>query len=318
LLVATAARSDVPVSDEARQLFRTGVSLLEDPEGARYEEAYAAFKAAYEKSPSPKILGNLGLCAMKLERDSEAIDAYTRYLAEVTDIAPEERAQIERDLGILKTNVVPVQIVVEPLGATIYDERRPVSGPPIVNRYGPVRGPLGIGVRPGAHVVRVELAGHTAASWRFDGVPGQRQEKAFTLAPAGPAPVATPTTPAAPAEPERPIPAGVWVGLAATGAFAVGATITGVLALGKNSDYEDEISKPKPGIDPAKAEDLRDAGQTLNIVTDVLIGGAIVSAGVTVILFFTRPEVEAGASAGLRVVPVVTPRGGALAATASF
>ena len=56
--------------------------MLQDPKAPRYEDAYREFKAAYAASPSYKILGNLGLCAMKIERDAEAIDAYEKYLKE--------------------------------------------------------------------------------------------------------------------------------------------------------------------------------------------------------------------------------------------
>ena len=77
-----ARAADVKISDNARKHFNAGVALLRDPDGARYEEAYGEFKVAYEASPSWKILGNLGIAAMKLERDGEAIDAFSRYLAE--------------------------------------------------------------------------------------------------------------------------------------------------------------------------------------------------------------------------------------------
>src|SRR5437870_1255310 len=80
------AAAEEGVSAEARTHFDAGVRLLLDQEGARYEEAYREFHAAYAASRSSRILGNLGLCAMKLERDAEAVDAYERYLAEVTDI----------------------------------------------------------------------------------------------------------------------------------------------------------------------------------------------------------------------------------------
>ena len=70
------ARADVPISQEAREHFTAGVNLLQDPAGARIEEAYREFKTAYAASPSYKILRNLGLCAMRLERDQEAIEAY--------------------------------------------------------------------------------------------------------------------------------------------------------------------------------------------------------------------------------------------------
>ena len=97
---ATSASADVKVSDEARRQFRAGVQLMEDPGGPRWEEAYRAFKAAFRASPSPKILGNLGLCAMKLERDGEAIAAYKRYLAEVGAVAPAERKVVAADLDV--------------------------------------------------------------------------------------------------------------------------------------------------------------------------------------------------------------------------
>src|SRR5262245_18752054 len=81
--LAQAARADeVQISDKARDHFRAGVNFLQDPDGARYEEAYREFKTAYADSPSWKILGNLGLAAMKLERDGEAIEAYQKYLSE--------------------------------------------------------------------------------------------------------------------------------------------------------------------------------------------------------------------------------------------
>jgi len=51
----SAFADDVQVTPEAREKFKAGVALLQDPDGARYEEAYFAFKAAYAISPSPNI-----------------------------------------------------------------------------------------------------------------------------------------------------------------------------------------------------------------------------------------------------------------------
>src|SRR6185436_89604 len=84
--VAPARAADPPVSEEARMHFTAGVNLLRDPDGARYEEAYREFKAAYAASPNYKILGNLGLCAMKLERDGEAIESYSSYLTHASEL----------------------------------------------------------------------------------------------------------------------------------------------------------------------------------------------------------------------------------------
>ena len=60
------------ISEQAKRHFNAGVSLLQDPEGEKVEEAYRQFKTAYDLSASPKILGNMGFCAMRLERDSLA------------------------------------------------------------------------------------------------------------------------------------------------------------------------------------------------------------------------------------------------------
>ncbi len=79
--------------EQARLHFTAGVNLLQDPEKPRYEEAYTEFRQAYNLVKAPSILGNIGLCAMKLERDAEAIDAYTRYLAEVSELGATERSQ---------------------------------------------------------------------------------------------------------------------------------------------------------------------------------------------------------------------------------
>src|SRR5262245_25772706 len=76
----SARADDVTITEEARTHFAAGVALLQDPKAPRYEEAYREFKAAYSSAPSYKILGNLGLCAMKIERDGEAIEAYSKYL----------------------------------------------------------------------------------------------------------------------------------------------------------------------------------------------------------------------------------------------
>ena len=93
-----------------------------------------------------------------------------------------------------------------------------------------------------------------------------------------------------------------------TGAFAVGATVTGILALNKKSDFE-----AANGSDAVAAEELRGDGQTLNLVTDIMIGGAILAAGATAVIYFSRPEVEVSrdtAQARLDVAPVVLPSGG--------
>jgi hypothetical protein len=65
--VALPARAEeVPISADARSHFTAGVNLLQDPDGAKYEAAYGEFKAAYQISPSWKILGNVAVAAWSI------------------------------------------------------------------------------------------------------------------------------------------------------------------------------------------------------------------------------------------------------------
>ena len=302
LTVSTPAFADeVEITDEARQHFKAGVNFMQDPDGARYEEAYREFKAAYKAAPSWKILGNLGIAAMKLERDGEAIDAMQRYLEQGgAELPAEERAQFERDISTLKASVVRVILTSVPPGVVVTDERHPVQGAPITNRYVIETGQLELGIRAGHHRMVARLQGYEDQIWEFDAASGSDLTHAFEMKVPAQVDAQAPGTTAAltpgavdvgasPAM-ERPTPTGVYIGLAATGAFTLGAAVTGVLALGKKGDFDDA----NDGTNPADAESLSDSTKTLNLVTDVLIGAAVASAAVTTYLYVSRPAVPVG------------------------
>ncbi len=305
--------TEVVITEQARAQFRAGVALMQDPDGARYAEAYLAFKAAYADSPSWKILGNLGLTAMKLERDGEAIEALTTYLAEGGEnIDPDERKQVESDLNTLKVSVTWVTISANVPGATVIDERIPLAGASKQNRYEDLKETLRLGVHAGRHKISVEMEGYRTATWSFEASGGEQSHE-FLLEKIDESKTA-PATTEQPRETYRPVPLGTWIGVGTAGALGVGAVITGVLALGKTKDY-DEIND---GTDPTGAEDLRKSGKTLNVTTDVLIGAAILSAGVGAYFYFTRPEVDVARDTAVRVLPAVTPSSGGFVLSGRF
>ncbi|MBL8740387.1 MAG: hypothetical protein JNK04_04805 [Myxococcales bacterium] len=310
-----AAGQEVEVTPEARAKFKAGVALLQDPDGARYEEAYLAFKAAYAISPSPNILGNLGLSAMKLERDGEAIDAYTTYLAKGTGLADEEKRQIETDLTTMKSTLATLELKVEPPNASIVDERIPTSGNPVRNRYGQAGpNPMRIGMRAGVHRLKISLEGYQEQVIEIELSAGAKEARTVKLEPAKAGDVPPPDKPPTTAETERPIPVYAWVTLGLTGALAVGTGVTGGLALANKSKY-DELND---GTDPAAAEDSRSKGKALNIATDVLLGTTVAAAGVTLILILTRPEVEKEKEKTGQVEVHVVPTGTGLSVLGSF
>ncbi len=181
-LLARTAAAQAPITEEARQHFNAGVAYLQDPDGARYAEAYQEFLTAYAASPSWKILGNLGIAAMKLERDGEAVDAYTKYLQEGgADIDPAEREQMTRDMNTLKTGLVGLTLEAVPAGAVIIDERIPATGNAIVNRYGPLTAPTKVGIKAGKHRLTAQLDGYDPLVWELAAQPGANQSHTFEL-----------------------------------------------------------------------------------------------------------------------------------------
>lgn len=261
------------ISPEAKEHFAAGVALLQDPDGEKVEEAYREFKTAYDLSGSPKILGNMGLCAMKLERDGEAIDAYARYLREVPDIDPDERAQIVRDLQTLTVGVARVTVQVNKPGVRIVDVRIPVRGERVTNVYGPVDGKMTLGLRPGHHVLTAHLAGHDDANWEIEAYAGGREEASLLLRETV---VAQPIAPVA----ERPAAnVAPWIVMGAGAAMLAAGTVTGIVALGKTSD----ISRQCPNDVCPLGFDLegeRSDARTFVRLTDALfLSGGLVTAG---------------------------------------
>jgi hypothetical protein len=309
--------ADVPISDEARTHFQSGVNLLKDPDGARYEEAYREFRAAYSASPSYKILGNLGLCALKLERDGEAIEAYETYLKHASELDPSEVMQVRTDLSTLKTGLVQVTLKVTPPGATVTDTRTPTRGDRVSNVYDASGGTLKVAIRAGHHQVAVRLSDYQETTWEFDAPPGATLNKEITLRKVTPDTVQVVTPPVVThLPPSRPLPTGFWIGVATTGALTAGATVVGILALKNGADYKDANN----GRHVDLATSLHDDTNKLNIASDVLIVGAALAAGFTVYEYLARPTVPATneKQAHVRVIPMVSDKGGLLSLSGTW
>src|SRR6187402_2082632 len=93
--------ASTPTAEElatAKMHFANGVELLQ-ASPPNYQDAFRQFQLAYQKTHgSWKVMGNLGLCALKLERDGEALSYYQGYLKDGGDqIDPDERSHIERE-----------------------------------------------------------------------------------------------------------------------------------------------------------------------------------------------------------------------------
>jgi hypothetical protein len=285
----SAHAADAANEKEAREHFRVGVTYLQDIEGERYEEAYAEFKAAYALSGSPKVLGNVGLCAMKLERDGEAIDAYTRYLREVNDIAPDEREQIVRDLETLKASAAKVILTLDAGPATLFDTRTPTRGSPVRNSYGPVEKTTELTLRPGHHQIAVSVGGREVGVWEVHLGAADRQSHDFRLARSA-------------ARPSRGLKVAPWI---VTGVGAAVLTAGGAMGLATLKKVDNVERKcPNDACPPGSGFEADvDAARSMVRATDILLvtGAVFVAGGVTWLLL----DHEAPAPAAAHRAPQV-------------
>jgi hypothetical protein len=301
----------------ARAAANQGVSAYE---AGNYAEALSFLERAEGLVHALPHLLYIARCHEKLGNLVQAREAYLKIGRErlkPTDPEVFQQTQVTaaEELRALDPRVPNVTVNVE--GARGAGLTVTLDGEPFAVELLGVPAPM----NPGQRLIEAKAPGTKLASQRIAVAEGSKTAVLLKLEPSGEAPVAAASGASAASAPSgapqadqgnRPVPAGVYIGLAATGAFAIGAGVVGALALGNKSDFDEA----NDGSDPANAEDLRDSGATLNLLTDVLIAGAVVSAGATAYFYFTRPTVPAArASNGLRVLPVVLP--GALAVSAS-
>lgn len=259
LALTGSARADTPISENANRRFNEGVRILTSQDPDRYEKAYREFKAAYADSPSWKILGNLGIVAHQLERDGEAIDAFTKYLAEGgKELSRDERHQFSEDLKLVESGYCTLKLQTLPDGAWIVDERLPESGRPVVNRYGPTEGPVELRVRAGHHRVRAELSGYVTQTWELSETAGGVTSHTFELSR-----VDEPVVTAAPVEPhptaDRADAAGDGTGLRLGSYVALG---LGVVGAGVGTWLWMDAGDREEKADAAYAECAAESGGT--------------------------------------------------------
>jgi hypothetical protein len=313
VLWSVAAHGADPARDaEGRKAFGAGVILLQDPDGAKYDEAFVQFKRSYELLGSWKVLGNLGLCALKLERDGEAIDAYEKYLAQGKDIDAQERAQVERDLSALRIQAVKVHFDLPGADVTLVDERD-ARGTKIVNKYQAPAKSIDLRMHPGDHHL-VARSSTGEATWDVSFVPGSTVSHKFEIGgakpPAAAPPVASPAaaTPAAPTQPVPPASPAVDVGAeASTGggrSRAPGLIVGGVgvagLAVGSvfglkaisEKGQRDDICHGG-SVCPQEALDHDASARSAGLISTIGFGAGLVGVGVGAYLFFTAKPSEA-------------------------
>jgi tetratricopeptide (TPR) repeat protein len=272
--------------EAARAHFFRGVKYYE---GGDFRWALLEFQRSYELSGNYRILYNLGRVNEELNTYADATRAFEEYLRlGGDDIDAQRRDQVVHELETLRPKLASVTITVSVEGAEVVVDNRSIG-----------RSPLGTAILldGGEHFVVVRRPGYAQEEKRVVVAAGDAIDEAFTLrrqrserggavpATAGPRAAAT----SAPRSPPRGAASrrdglsfaakAFWVG---TGALALGAATTGVLAYMQAKDLarlRDSPDSTRPDRD-AVAHKAR----ILAITSDVLTG-ATALAGVTALYF---------------------------------
>lgn len=273
---------------EARERYTRGMQLVSE---GNFQAALIEMQRAYSLNPSYKILYNLGQIQLHLNDYAAAATAFERYLSEGGAELPAPRvSEVRQELDKLKPRIASVDLDVKGDGGEVLLDDVAIGTSPLrrtvlvnagkhkfsVARAGkePVTRVIPLA---GQDEIRVELdvsnpaAGRAvAASQAAEGTAGAKGAREST-------------SPSEPHENRDAGPSYTWVGWTLSAAFAAGAGVAGVIALGKNSDLKDLRNSPtatRQGLDDAQSSTFKAA-----LVTDVLLGASLVTAGVT--LYFT-------------------------------
>ena len=321
-----APAADPAKIEEAKKHMQAGAAFYNDPSGHKCEEAIREFGKAYDLSGSLNALKGQAVCNLELERDGEAIDQYTKYLAaKGAAIDPGDKIQVETDLNTLRASAAYIAFSTDHAGVKITDVRTPSKGFPITNRYPlPMTGRK-IGIHPGQHTFTASAEGMPDQTWTMEIVNGGKFEHNFEFDKGKPV-VAEGDKIEKPAEPKmvarRPVPTGVYVMGGLTVALAVPFAIFGVSALGKGSDFKKANGHEAKTTLDTLANDVKAA----NLLSDIFMGATIASAATTVILYAVRPTkmvpenpaADAPKVGSFHVLPTVGREGGGAVLVGAF
>ncbi|MFO0586878.1 MAG: hypothetical protein U0441_05035 [Polyangiaceae bacterium] len=327
--------------EQAKKHMQAGAALYNDPSGHKCEEAYVEFNKAYELSGSLNALKNRAVCALELEKDGEAYLDYKKVLAGMSDkLGADEKTQIENDMKALEAAVAWVTIKLDVPTAKLVDVRTPSRGLPVSNRYAATSAGIKIGFHPGSHAITATTEDGKEITWKVDLTNGQTMDHTFEFSKLQTAPTATATATVAPTATAtatatatstgeqpgatRPTPMSVWVTLGLTGLFAVGTGVTMGLAGAAKSDFDKGCTfVDGKCVDNGTVKDLAGARsnvQTMNLVADISLGATAIAGVTTLVLYLTRPKVnaEGPAKTGLVVAPAIGPNVGGVTAVGHF
>jgi hypothetical protein len=268
--------------DEARRRFARGLDLYRE---ADYTAALSEFRRAYALIPNYKLLYNIGQVCYQLQNYACALPAFEQYLSEGgAEVPSARRSAVESDIDKLRTRVARITIHSNVRGATISIDDVPVGKTPleaVVVSVGTRRITATADGKPPL-VRSISVAGEETATVDFDFTDSGRA-KAEASSSGTPARVSHGSVPS-------------WPFWAATAGLAVGAGISGFMALRANSDLEQQ--RNTFGITPQELSKTEQRASTMALAADLLTGAAVVCGGVALYTTLTSRKRLDGPQSG--------------------
>jgi hypothetical protein len=264
----TAGSAYAADSDEALAHFERGRKLYEN--GA-YPAAQIEFMRAHSISNNYKLLYNIGLAASEAKDYAAALDAFNAYLRDGgTELKEDRRADVRDRIAQLSMFVTTIRVECDVAGAEISIDDRVVGVAPIATD---------LTVKTGRSRVVASYQGRSTSKL-VDASAGEHPTVSLVLgAPSSSVAVVVP--PPIPVKPEEPpsFPVVPWI---VTGALGGGAAVVGVLAVGARDQHQDK--KATFGVTRAELESADTKARTLSYVTDGLLVGTVLFAGLSTYL----------------------------------
>lgn len=270
--------------DEARDRYRRGVRLYEEGD---YPAALVEFRRAYELSPAFQVLYNIGHVYRQLQNYAEALRWLEKYLQDGGRNLPQARAdEVQREVDELRRRVAQLEVVCEVPGAMVFIDDELVGETPLGKQ---------LRVSAGRRRLKVQKVGYNLFEQSFEVAGAEtRSIRVQLVETTSAAPASVLVTRGPEREPWQRWTTPSWVGLGAAGVLAVGGAVTGSLAYRDASDVRNS-SQEGPVNDDVR--DQRKQAKGLALASDVLLGAAVLTAGVTLTVTLLRspPPVSADA-----------------------
>jgi hypothetical protein len=252
-----------------RSHFEKGVEYFQDGD---LKAASIEFKRAYIASPNYRVLYNLGQVSYELRDYAEAQRYFQRYLTDgAGEIEGSRKREVEATVAKLSGRIATIVLSCNVKGAELSVDdvvvgKSPMSQPVRVSA-GTRRISAAVSGRPRSTRV-VEAAGGDTLVVQLDVAPPSEET-----------PPSQSLSPESVAKSKGP-GAELWLGIGA-GALAVGAGVIGILASGDAGKYRDAIQRKTT---PQEVDSLHDRATTKALVTDILLGAAVVTATIAVVI----------------------------------